>query len=103
MNEAQYQRKLIDKLRLLFPNCIILKNDPTYLQGIPDILILYQDRWAMLEVKFDVDSRRQPNQEYYVALLDEMSFASFINPYNEGTVLYDLQCAFGVIRSPRVS
>ena len=97
MNEAQYQSKLIKKIRKLLPGCVILKNDPTYIQGVPDILILYGSKWAMLEIKFSSTSNIQPNQEYYVGLLDEMSYAAFISPENEEEVLYDLQLSFGVI------
>ena len=79
----------------MFPGCFILKNDPTFVQGVPDILILYRDRWAMLEVKMDVSSNIQPNQEYYIAQLGEMSFASFINPSTEEAVLDELQLALG--------
>jgi len=94
MKEAQYQSKLINKLRVRFPHCVILKNDPSYLQGVPDILILYNNRWAMLEVKMDGNVDYQPNQEYYIGLLNDMSFAAFINPTNEEEILDALQCAF---------
>lgn len=103
MNEAQYQARLIKKLRSVLPGCVILKNDPSYLQGVPDILILFGDRWAMLEVKMAGDSRRRPNQEHYIGLLNDMSFASFINPEIEEDVLYDLQVSFGVVRAARIS
>ena len=103
MREAQYQAKLINKLRVILPNCVILKNDPSYLQGVPDLLILFHDRWAMLEVKMDGNTNYEPNQEYYIGLLDDMSFASFINPQTEEDVLYELQCSFGIIGSPRIS
>ena len=97
MNETQYQGKLIKKLRNLFPGCVILKNDPTWIQGVPDILILFLNTWAMLEVKMNDDSSIQPNQEYYIDLLNDMSFASFIRPENEEDVLYALQQSFGLI------
>lgn len=97
MNETQYQGKLIKKLRNLFPGCVILKNDPTWIQGVPDILILFLNTWAMLEVKMNDDSSIQPNQEYYIDLLNDMSFASFIRPENEEEVLYALQQSFGLI------
>ncbi len=103
MNEAQYQGKLIKKIRDLLPGCVILKNDPAYMQGVPDILILFGSTWAMLEVKLAGNSNQQPNQDYYVGLLDEMSFASFINPENEEDVLNDLQFAFGFSRPTRIS
>lgn len=103
MLESRFQAKVIRKIRRLLPNCVILKNDANYLQGVPDLLILWRDKWAMLEVKPDADAIPQPNQEYYVELLDGMSFAAFIYPENERDVLYDLQCALGVNRPARVS
>ncbi|MET0786317.1 MAG: hypothetical protein ABWY25_06385 [Paenisporosarcina sp.] len=103
MNESRYQWKLIQKLRELFPGCMILKNDPAYMQGVPDIIILFNDRWAMLEIKISEDANFQANQVYYINLLNEMSYAAFVNPENEEDVLYDLQLTFGVIRPTRVS
>lgn len=103
MNEGQFQKKLINKLKVLFPGCVILRNDPRYMQGVPDLLILFNDRWAMLEIKLSDDANIQPNQEYYVDLLGEMSFASFINPENEEDVLHDLQQSFGLAREARIS
>jgi hypothetical protein len=94
MSEAKYQAELIKKLRRLFPNCVILKNDPGYLQGVPDLVIFHGDRYAFLEVKARHDSPVRPNQEYYVDLLDQMSFAAFIYPSNEEEVLRDLQASF---------
>ncbi len=91
MNEAEYQRKLIKKLKKAYPGCIILKNDSSYLQGVPDLIILFTDRWAMLEVKMDALAKEQPNQEFYIEELGEMSYASFINPSNEDRVLDELQ------------
>ncbi|QBZ73616.1 VRR-Nuc domain protein [Streptomyces phage RosaAsantewaa] len=90
MQESVYQARLIRKLRELYPGCVILKNDPDYLQGIPDLLILFGDRWAMLEVKGSERARHQPNQDYYVRQLSEMSFAAFIYPSNEQEVLDEL-------------
>lgn len=103
MLESVYQSRLIKKLERTLPGCFILKNDTDYKQGIPDLLILWRNKWAMLEVKASSDSPEQPNQEYYVRLLDEMSFAAFISPETEEDVLYDLQQAFGSRRSTRVS
>jgi hypothetical protein len=94
MLESDYQKKLIDKLENLFPGCFILKNDSGYLQGVPDLLILHGDRWAMLEVKAKATSATQPNQVYYVDLLSRMSFAAFIYPSNEQEVLDALTRAF---------
>jgi hypothetical protein len=94
MRESVYQAYLIKLLRVQYPGCVILKNDTDYLQGIPDLLILWQDRWAMLEVKGSDDFFAQPNQQYYVELLHDMSFAAFIYPDNEEEVLYALHQAF---------
>ena len=89
--ERDFQAKLIKELKLIFPGCIIMKNDPTYIQGIPDLIILYKDKWAALEVKKSANASHRPNQEYYVDLMDEMSYATFIFPENKEEVLYDLQ------------
>ena len=103
MAESKFQAQLIKKLRRIFDGCIILKNDSGYLQGVPDLLILHGDRWAMLEVKDSAFAPVQPNQEYYVAVMDDMSFAAFIYPSNEGEVLDALQSALepgGAARLP---
>lgn len=89
--ERDFQRELIADLKRMFKGCIILKNDPTYIQGIPDLIILYGTRWASLEVKKSRTASHRPNQEYYVELMDEMSFSRFIYPENKEEVLYELQ------------
>ncbi len=94
MTEAAYQSKLIRKLDRLFPGCYILKNDSSYVQGMPDITLLWRDRWATLEVKISASASRQPNQEFYVKEMDDMSFSAFIHPENEKEVLLALQEAF---------
>ena len=94
MLEREYQALLIRRLQDRFLGCLILKNDSSYLPGIPDLLVLYRNRWAMLEVKAYENAPEQPNQEFYVNSLDAMSFAAFIYPENEKEVLDDLQSAF---------
>lgn len=94
MLESEYQKKLIDKLKKLYPGCVILKNDSGYLQGIPDLVIFHRARWAMLEVKASATAPYQPNQEYYLEMLGKMSFASVIYPENEKDVLSALGQAF---------
>lgn len=103
MREGDYQNQLIKKLKLRFPGCLVLKNDASLRQGIPDLCVLYNDRWAMLEVKTSADAKVQPNQEHYVRELDAMSFAAFIYPENEEAVLNGLQQAFGSPREACVS
>ena len=103
MLERDYQAKLIKKLRRMFKGCIILKNDSAYLQGVPDLLILYKSKWAALEVKASDDFLSQPNQDYYVREMDDMSFAAFIYPENEEEVLRDLEYTFSARRTARVS
>lgn len=91
--EAIYQARLIKKIQKMFPTCFVLKNDPSENQGIPDILILFNGFWAMLETKISADAPQQPNQQYYVDKFGEMAFASFIYPENENEVLVDLMYA----------
>lgn len=103
MTERAYQAKLVKKIRARFPGCVLIKNDPSYQQGIPDWTLLWRDKWAMLEVKADEVASVQPNQVYFVEQFDEMSFAAFIHPGNEEEVLSALQDAFGLRRRSRVS
>lgn len=103
MAERTYQARLVVRIRHMFPGCLVLKNDSGYRQGIPDLLILFNERWAALEVKDHEKARERPNQRYYVEQLNEMSFAAFIYPENEGEVLRDLQFALEPSRSTRVS
>lgn len=101
--ENEFQKNLIKELKEMFPGCYILKNDPNYIQGIPDLLILYNNKWASLECKRNEMAHRQPNQEYYIGEFDEMSFASFIYPENKKEVLNELQRTFRSDRTTRVS
>lgn len=94
MLERNFQANLIQKLKRMFPGCIVMKNDASYKQGIPDLLVLYRDRWASLECKKSAGAKRQSNQEYYVGRMNEMSFSRFISPENEEEVLHELQQAF---------
>ena len=92
--ERDFQPNLIKELKSLFPGCVVLKNDPNYIQGFPDLTVLYRDHWALLECKRYEDARRQANQKYYIDLASKMSFGSFIFPENKQEVLHDLQQAF---------
>ena len=96
MKESQFQSRLIRDLKNLFPGCIVMKNDANYIQGIPDLLVLYRDKWAALECKQNSAARRQPNQEYYVEQMNKMSFSRFVCPENKEEVLNELQQAFEV-------
>lgn len=93
MLESKFQANLIKEIKSMFPGCIVLKNDSSYMQGIPDLLILHKDKWASIEVKRSANASKQPNQEYYVGLMNEMSFSRFICPENKEEVLRDLQQA----------
>lgn len=94
MLEGDYQAYLIKKIKKqILPGAVVLKNDTQYLQGFPDLTILYYKRWAVLEVKTSEFASERPNQSYYIGLLDSMSFAAFIFPENEKEILYDLQHA----------
>lgn len=91
MKESKFQGELIKELKQIFVGCVVLKNDANYMQGFPDLLILHNDRWAALEVKANENSPHQPNQDYYLDLLDDMSYAAFISPENKEEILSDLQ------------
>lgn len=98
MSERAYQRELVKRIEREFPGCVVIENDPSRIQGIPDLLILIGDRWAMLEVKISRDAPTQPNQEWYVRELGCRSFCAFIFPEIEEEIFAALQSTFGAYR-----
>ena len=93
--EKDFQSKLIKELKTVFKGCMVIKMDAKYIQGIPDLLILYKNKWATLEVKKSAKAKTRPNQKFYVALMNQMSFSRFIYPENKEAVLNDLRKTFG--------
>jgi hypothetical protein len=89
--ERDFQAELKKEIEARFPGCIVTKLDSSYIQGIPDLLVLYKDRWATLECKKSASASKRPNQEYYVGVMDEMSFSRFINPENKEAILNELE------------
>ena len=96
MLENRFKTKLVGELKRMFPGCIITHLDPNENQGWPDLLILYKDKWAALEGKKSEKEPHRPNQDYWVDIMGEMSFAAFIYPENKEEVLHALQQAFGL-------
>jgi hypothetical protein len=103
MLENKFKTNLINELEDMFPGCLIVHLDPNEIQGIPDLLILYENKWAALEGKKHKNASHRPNQEYYVDLMNDMSYASFIYPENKEEVFYELQQALRPRRSACVS
>lgn len=90
--ESGFQDKLIKSLKDILPGCMTFKMDQ--IQGIPDLLVLYKDKWFTLECKRSAKAKRQPNQEYYVNLMNQMSFSRFICPENKEEVLNEILQTF---------
>lgn len=101
--ENAFQSTLIKDIKDRFPGCIVTKLDSSHIQGIPDLLVLWNDKWATLEVKRERGAKHQPNQDYYVSRMNEMSFSSFIYPENKEEVLDELQSALQADRAACVS
>lgn len=101
--ESIFQSHLVKELYELFPGCVIVKSDSGYLQGFPDLIILFENKWAVLESKRSPNSSKRVNQEYYVKTLGKMSYASFICPENKAKVLNELQQALRLSRPTRIS
>lgn len=101
--ESKFQADLKKKLAERFPGCVVMKNDPNDIQGIPDLTVLYKDRWATLECKRSEIAHKQPNQEYYVGVMNSMSFSRFIYPENMEEVLNEMERSFKTDRNPCIS
>lgn len=102
MKENKFQSQLIKDIKARFTGAIVLKNDANYIQGIPDLLILHNKKWAALECKQSAKAGHQPNQDYYVDKMNEMSFARFISPENKEEVLDELEKTFRPRRTARI-
>lgn len=94
MLERDYQKKLVQKLKKIFPGCVVLKNDAQLKQGVPDLLVLFNDKWAALEVKRSETAHHQPNQDLKVERMNNMSYAAFIYPENEEKIFSELKEVF---------
>ena len=94
--ESEFVFELKQELKRRFPGCFVVKLDANQVQGIPDLLVLWGSNWAILETKRGTKSVKQPNQEYYVALFDEMSFSEFVHPGNYQEVLDEMERAFSL-------
>ena len=92
--ESKFQKDLMDEIKKEFPGCLVMKNDSAYIQGIPDWTILYKDKWAVLEAKREVNANKQPNQDYYVEKLNDMSYSRFVYPENKDEVINELRRFF---------
>ena len=93
--EKDFQNSIIKKLEDRIPGCIVLKNDPNYIQGVPDLIVLHGDKWAALECKKEHSAKHRPNQDYYIRTMNDMAYAAFIFPENEEEVLDELQRSLG--------
>ena len=94
MKESQFQAELIQDLKRRFPGCMVMKNDANYIQGVPDLIVLYRDKWALLEVKRAKDSPKRSLQDYYIDWANVNSFGQFICPENKEEVLNELERSF---------
>ena len=94
MLENRFKTNLIQDLKNLFPGCIVVHLDPNEIQGIPDLLVLYKDKWAALEGKKTANASVRPNQSYYVNKMNDMSYAEFVYPENKEEVLYEISRVF---------
>ena len=103
MLENRFKTNLVRELKERLPGCIVLHIDPNEIQGMPDLLVLCGDKWAALEGKRSANAPHRPNQDYYVDLMNRMSYAAFIYPENKEEILDDLQRSFASDRPTRIS
>lgn len=94
MTETQFKKSIVDELHERFEDCVVIKNDPTAIQGFPDLTVFWKTHWATLEIKKSQEAPHRPNQDYWVNELDRMSFSDFIYPENRKEVLDELERFF---------
>ncbi len=90
--ESEFKSKLYREIRERFPGSEVLPNDANYIQGIPDATVYFPNgRYFLLEGKREANSRRQPNQGYYVNESPLSNNAMFVSPDNKDEVLAELE------------
>lgn len=94
MLENEFKTKLAKEIEQRFPGSMVLHLDPNEIQGIPDLLVLRGNQWFALEGKKNATASHRPNQNYYVGLMNKMSFAAFIYPENKEDILYAMEQSF---------
>ena len=91
MSERDFRKKFKERLMKIFPDAIITHLDPNDIQGIPDICMFWRDRYFMFETKKFTKASKRPNQQYYIDLFDDWSYARFVQPENMEEVLNELE------------
>lgn len=102
MLENKFKTGLVKELKTRFPGCMVVHLDPNEIQGIPDLLVLYESSWAALEGKKSAAASHRPNQDYYVREMNDMSFAAFIYPENKEEILNAMERSFEAHRAARL-
>lgn len=93
MLESKFKTKLIKEIKVRLPGSFVFHLDPSERQGVPDLIVLYRNKWAVLEGKKNSKATHRPNQDIYVRLFDDMSFARIIFPENAKEVLDEMERA----------
>ena len=102
--ENKFQAELVADIHSRLPRSIVLKNDPNYIQGIPDLVVFNGKHYAILEVKRKYNAPHQPNQDYYIDYFDKWGvFSAFIFPENKEEILDAMERALQPRRKARVS
>ncbi len=102
MLENKFKTGLVKELKTRFPGCMVVHLNPNEIQGIPDLLVLYESTWAALEGKKSATASHRPNQDYYVHEMNDMSFAAFIYPENKEEILNAMERSFEAHRAARL-
>lgn len=93
--ESKYKTDLKKRMERRFVGAIILKNDEQLCPGIFDLVMLWGEQYAAIEVKRNPSAPYRPNQPYYLEKVEKMGGLSFtIYPENEDEVLNAIQYAF---------
>lgn len=89
--EGAFQDKVCKKLRSL--GFKVIKQDPSIgkQKGIPDLLILKEGFWGMLECKRAKNAQKQPGQQEWIDFADKNSYGRFIYPENYDEVMGELE------------
>lgn len=88
--ESTFEKEFCKALRQTLGERYTYTFKLTAAKGIPDRLILYKDKYALLEFKQYKNAKKQPGQETWVGHFDNLAYAAIVYPENAEKVMQDI-------------
>jgi hypothetical protein len=96
VKESKFEQDFCRRLRNVDKDVIVVKL--TGISGIPDRIVLYHDKFVLLEFKRSKNASHRPLQDWYIDHFDGWGLARFVYPENGEEVFSEVLDWFGLSR-----